>query len=230
MSKSKRNVVPFYERTPIKPKNSKQKKYLNLLKNFNIVIATGASGTGKTYLPSVLAADQLDDNRTSIEKIIICRPNEGPGKTIGYLKGDMHEKMMPWVAPITDAIASRWGGGTLGKKKVEAAIKEGTIELLPLEYARGKTFNNAFVIVDEVQNTDWESLKNLTLRLGLDSKIVICGDTAQIDIEGESGLDTLLWLQNNAHIPWASVNFSNDDCVRHPDVKYLLELYEEMGV
>ena len=230
MSKAKKNVVPFYDRPALKPKNAKQKKYINTLKHSTITLATGSSGTGKTYIPAVLAADMLDDNRTPIEKIVICRPNEGPGKTIGFLKGGMEEKMMPWAAPILDAIASRWGGGAVGKKRVEDAIQRGTIELLPLEYARGKTFNNCFVIVDEAQNTDWDSLKNLTLRVGMDCKLVVCGDVAQKDIKGDSGLAVLMDLEYEYRTPWCSINFEIDDCVRSDVVKYTLSLYEEAGV
>lgn len=230
MSKSKK-VVPFYDRPTIKPKNKKQGKYLNMLKHSEITLAIGSSGTGKTYLPSVLAADMLDDNRNGIEKIIICRPNEGPGKTIGFLKGGLEEKMMPWAAPILDAIAERWGGGQVGKMKVEDAVKRGVIELLPLEHARGKTFNNAFVIVDEIQNTDWESLKNLTLRPGMDCKLVMCGDIEQKDIKGSSGLSTLIDLSNNyEYTPWNIIEFGIDDCVRNKTVKFTLQLYRDAGV
>jgi phosphate starvation-inducible PhoH-like protein len=230
MAKPKKNVVPFYERPAIKPKSAKQKKYLNTLKHSVITLATGSSGTGKTYIPSVLAADALDDNRNPIEKIVICRPNEGPGKTIGFLKGTLEEKMMPWAAPILDSIAERWGGGIVGKRRVEDAVKRGEIELLPLEHARGKTFNNCYVIVDEAQNTDWESLKNLTLRVGLDTRLVICGDIAQKDISEGSGLDTLMWLEDQYETPWVSINFDIKDCVRSDVVKYNLRLYEEAGV
>lgn len=223
-------VVPIYNREPLKPKTEKQKRYINMIKNCDITVAIGPAGTGKTYVPSVLAADMLDDTRSPIEKIVIVRPNEGPGKTIGFLKGTLHDKMIPWSAPILDAIAERYGGGKFGQERVNNMIEYGTIELLPLEYARGKTFNNAFVIADEVQNCDWESLKNLTLRQGLDCKMVLCGDIKQKDIKTESGLDKLIWLANEYHVPWQMIEFELEDVCRSDVVKYLLGLYDLAGV
>lgn len=223
-------VVPIYNREPLKPKTEKQKRYINMIKNCDITVAIGPAGTGKTYVPSVLAADMLDDPRSPIEKIVIVRPNEGPGKTIGFLKGTLHDKMIPWSAPILDSIAERYGGGRFGQERVNNLIEYGTIELLPLEYARGKTFNNAFVIADEVQNCDWESLKNLTLRQGLDCKMVLCGDIKQKDIKTESGLDKLIWLANEYHVPWQMIEFELDDVCRSDVVKYLLGLYDLAGV
>lgn len=223
-------VVPIYDRAPLRPKTEKQKRYINMIKNCDVTVAIGPAGTGKTYVPSVLAADMLDDARSPIEKIVIVRPNEGPGKTIGFLKGTLHDKMIPWSAPILDAIATRYGGGKFGQERVNNMIEYGTIELLPLEYARGKTFNNAFVIADEVQNCDWESLKNLTLRQGMDCKMVLCGDIKQKDIKTESGLDKLIWLADQYHVPWQMIEFELEDVCRSDIVKYLLGLYDLAGV
>jgi phosphate starvation-inducible PhoH-like protein len=229
-SSSNRRVVPIYDREALKPKNERQRQYINMIKNHDIVLASGASGTGKTYVASILATDMLEDSRSPIEKIVIVRPNEGPGKSIGFLKGTLHDKMIPWAAPILDAIESRIGGGKFAKERVKNMIEYGTIELLPLEYARGKTLNNSFIILDEVQNCDWESLKNLTLRIGLDSKLVICGDIKQQDLKGESGLKKLLHLSENFHVPWQHIEFEMEDCTRSDVCKYLLHLYDEAGI
>lgn len=229
--KTKNNTSAYYfERAELRPRNDKQKYYINMIRNKDIVVAIGASGVGKTFIPSVMAIDALQDSRSAIEKIVIVRPNEGPGKTIGFLKGTLHEKMIPWAAPILDAITWRLGGTAFARKTVESLIANGTIELLPLEYARGKTLNNAFVILDEVQNCDWESLKNLTLRNGEDSKMVICGDIKQKDIKTESGLETIIDLSDKYHVPWDLIEFTNEDCTRSDVVRYLLNLYDEAGV
>lgn len=225
-AKRKSNVVPFYEQPAIKPKNDAQKEYLNALKNHVIVLATGSAGTGKTYLAALVAADMLLDNRTSIEKIVIARPNEGPGKSIGFLKGTLHDKMIPWAAPVLDALALRLGGMT----KVLELIECGRIELLPMEYARGKSYNNTVVIIDEAQNVDWESLKNMTLRIGLDSRLFICGDTRQKDIKSFSGLEQMIKLGEVYHTPWKHIEFTLEDCVRSEMCKFLLGLYEEANV
>ena len=225
-TKRRNNVVPFYEQPSIKPKNDAQKRYLNALRNHTIVLGTGSAGTGKTYLAALVAADMLLDNRSSVERIVIARPNEGPGKTIGFLKGTLFDKMIPWAAPVLDALATRLGGS----ERVMDMIERGVIELLPMEYARGKSYNNTVVIIDEAQNIDWESLKNMTLRIGLDSKLFICGDTRQKDIKTYSGLEQMIKLGDNYHAPWAHVEFTLEDCVRSDLCKCLLHLYEDANV
>lgn len=231
MSKRYNNkVTAIYDRQAIRPKNEKQKKYINLINNTTCVIATGSPGTGKTYIPSIIAMDMLEDPRSSIEKIIIVRPNSGPGKTIGFLKGSLLEKMAPWAAPVLDAFESRIGGGSFAKEKIKNLIEMGTIELLPVEYVRGKSFNNAFIIIDEAQNLTWEETKALLTRIGLDSKLVICGDVKQKDIQEESGLGVLMRLNQDYHVPWGLIEFTIEDCVRSELVKYFLQLFEDAGV
>jgi phosphate starvation-inducible PhoH-like protein len=226
-AKKKTNVVPFFERPAIKPKNEAQKAYMNAMRNFNIVIGDGSAGTGKTYLAACVAADMLQDSRSPIERIVIVRPNEGPGKSIGYLKGDLFEKYMPWAAPVLDALATRIGT----MDRVKDLLERGVIELLPEEYARGKSLNNAIVILDESQNISWESLKNITLRIGMDSKLFICGDTNQKDIKVHSGLEQLIKLtEQYEYVPWKRVTFTLDDCVRSDLCKSLLYLYEDANV
>lgn len=220
--RAERKVVPFYDRAPIKPLNDKQKSYINAINNQVITLGTGYAGTGKSYIPSVLAVDLLTDPRSSIEKIVICRPNEGVGKSIGFLKGGMQDKMLPWVAPIIDAMNAR-----IGKSQVEAMLASGVIELLPLEYARGKSYDNTFIILDEAQNVDKESLKCLMLRLGRDSKLVIDGDVRQCDIGEASGLGKLMKLCGEYYMPITHIDFEIEDVVRSDTCRLLLEIFEQ---
>lgn len=213
---------------PLKPKNKAQKTYINLIENMTITAGTGYAGTGKSYIAAYLAASMFKDKNSPIERIVICRPNEGVGKSIGFLKGGLNDKMAAWCRPILDVLEQ-----VLGKSTVEYHLQEetGKIELLPLEYARGRSFDNAFVILDEAQNIDWESLKCLLLRLGRDSKLVIDGDVRQCDIGADrSGLTKLLDLMDNYAMPMAHVDFSLDDVVRSDVCKYLLGVFEEAGV
>lgn len=232
MSKRYNNkVTAIYDRQKVCPKNEKQRKYINLIYNTTCIIATGSPGTGKTYIPSIIAMDMLEDPRSSIEKIVIVRPNSGPGKTIGFLKGGLADKMIPWAAPVLDAFEARIGGGSFAKEKVKNLIDLGVIELLPVEYVRGKSLNNAFIIIDEAQNLTWEETKAILTRVGLDSKLVICGDVKQKDISDEAGLGVLRKLElDYQNTPWGSVEFTIDDCVRSPLVKYFLQLFEDAGV
>lgn len=223
-------VQSIYDRKSIRAKNPKQHTYINLIYNHTVIWALGASGTGKTYVPACIAADMLQDERTNIEKVILVRPAEGPGKSLGFLKGGLEEKLAPWLAPITDAMASRYGGGVNGDRYVKRLIETGKIEMLATEHSRGKTWNNAFVIIDEIQNLDWETLKNLTLRVGQDCKVVFCGDIKQTDIKGHSGLATIMRLEEEYHTPWKFIEFSTEDCVRSGVARFTLELYDLAGV
>jgi len=220
---AKRKTAKVWDREPTRAKNAKQKTYINAIQNQTIVLGTGYPGTGKSYIPASIAADMLDDPRTAIERIVICRPNEGVGnKSIGMLKGGLNEKMIPWCAPILDVIKEK-----LGESRVTYMLEHGQIELLPLEYARGKSFSNTFVILDEAQNVDKESLKCLMLRLGEGSKLVIDGDVGQCDIGGTTGLKDLVNLIDLYHTPIIHVDFGLDDIVRSDICKYLMEIFVE---
>lgn len=231
MSKRYNNKVErLYDRQPIRAKNEKQKRYINLINNSTMVVCKGSAGTGKTYIPSVLAMDMLDDPRSSIEKIVIVRPNVGPGDTIGFLKGGLMDKLLPWAQSCLAAMEDRLGGGKFASEKIKNMIEYGTIELLPIEYVRGRSYNNTFMIIDEAQNLTWPEMKALMTRIGLDSKLVICGDVKQTDVDAESGLGKLMWLEENYHVPWSNVEFTIDDVVRSDIVKYFLQLFEDARV
>lgn len=221
----------MYSKPAIVGLNEKQKRYINMLKHQSIVLALGSAGTGKTYIPSVLAIDWMLDPNSPIEKIVCIRPPEGPGRTMGYLPGDANEKLRVWAAPILSAIETRLGGGAFAKEKVANMVKDGRIVLLSLEHIRGLSLNNAVVILDEAENCSFHEIKAVLTRIGLDSKLVIAGDIAQKDIRAESGLATLIKLNNEwDRLPWSTITFEIDDCVRSPLVKQLLYLFEEAGV
>lgn len=217
---SKRKSTPFWEKAPIKPKNQKQKSYINAIRNHLITIGTGYPGTGKTYIAAAIAAEMLEDPRCPIERIVICRPNEGVGKSIGMLKGGLNEKMIPWCAPILDVLKEK-----LGESTVEYFLEKEVIELLPLEYARGKSYDNTFIILDEAQNVDKESLKCLMLRMGIDSRLVIDGDVGQCDIGDATGLAKLIHIVENIETPIGHVDFEIDDIVRSDMCKFLVTLF-----
>lgn len=228
--RSSGKVVPIYDRAPLKPKTENQRLYINMIKNHDLVVGIGPAGTGKTHIAACIAADMLEDPRSSIERIVIVRPPEGPGKTIGFLKGGLIDKTLPWAMPIIEAIESRFGGGSYAKEKVKNMMDSGVIELLPLEYIRGRSLNNTFIICDEAENCNWNEIKALSTRVGWDSKLVVCGDLEQQDIEGTSGLAVLLNLIDKWHTPYNLLEFTIEDCVRSPVVKFLLGLYKEAGV
>jgi phosphate starvation-inducible PhoH-like protein len=211
-----------YNPKPLRALNDKQRKYINAINNHSITVGTGYPGTGKSYIPAVMAANALKDPNSPIKKIVICRPNEGVGKTIGLLPGDINDKMKAWCAPIVDVLYD-----VLGKSYVDYLIEGGIIELLPLEYARGKSYPNSFIILDEAQNVDKESLKCLMTRIGMDTKLVIDGDVGQCDIGRTSGLGQLLDLMDKYYTPMAHVDFGIEDIVRSDICRTLIELFVE---
>ena len=219
-SEKRSRVVSIHKKPVLRALNDKQRNYINQIRNHSIVLGTGFAGTGKSYIPAALAAESIMDTRSSIERIVICRPNEGVGKSIGFLKGGLNDKMLPWVAPIVDVLKQ-----FLGEGKVDYMLEHGQIELLPLEYARGKSFDNTFIILDEAQNVDKESLKCLMTRIGRDTKLVIDGDVAQCDIGEASGLGQLITLIDEYYTPIAHTDFGIEDIVRSDTCKYLVELF-----
>jgi phosphate starvation-inducible PhoH-like protein len=240
---SKKSAVPaIYDRTPLKGLNKKQSDYINMIKNRSIVVALGPAGTGKTYVPSVLGCDWLSDYSNPIKRIVIIRPPEGPGKTMGFLPGGLEEKLRVWAAPILSAIQARLGGNFWAKEQVNKMIQEGKIQLLSLEHIRGLSMDNSLVILDEAENCTWHEIKAVLTRLGTDTKLIISGDINQKDIKGNSGLDVLINITKNQplnndimgssfeSLPWDMIQFELDDVVRCPLVKDLLKLFDRQGV
>ena len=215
---------PYQKRPRVQlyPKNLNQEDYLFKLNDPSkmIVFATGPAGTGKTMLAVQWAVDQLKYGDAS--KIIITRPAVSVDEEHGFLPGDLNEKMAPWTRPIFDVIAENYTA-----KEIEHMVAEGIIETSPLAYMRGRTFKNAVVIADEMQNTTPSQMKMLLTRLGQGSKMVVTGDLQQADRPSNNGLLEFLKLYNNFenHRYVDICYFTVGDVERHEAVKEILEIY-----
>jgi len=215
---------PYQKRPRVQlyPKNLNQEDYLLKLNDPKkmIVFATGPAGTGKTMLAVQWAVDQLKYGDAS--KIIITRPAVSVDEEHGFLPGDLNEKMAPWTRPIFDVIAENYTA-----KEIEHMVAEGIIETSPLAYMRGRTFKNAVVIADEMQNTTPSQMKMLLTRLGQGSKMVVTGDLQQADRPSNNGLLEFLKLYNNFenHRYVDICHFTVSDVERHEAVKEILAIY-----
>jgi phosphate starvation-inducible PhoH-like protein len=209
-------------RVQIYPKSLSQETYLLKLNDPNkmIVFAIGPAGTGKTMLAVQWAIDQLKYG--SADKIIITRPAVSVDEEHGFLPGDLNEKMAPWTKPIFDVIAENFNA-----REIENFIKEGVIETSPLAYMRGRTFKNAVVVADEMQNATPSQMKMLLTRLGQGSQMVVTGDLQQADRPSNNGLLEFLGLYNNfqGHRYVDLVKFDVQDVERHDAVKEILAIY-----
>ena len=206
---------------PIKPKTIGQEKYCNAIKNNTITIAVGPAGTGKTYLAVALAVKAFKAHE--VEKIIITRPAVEAGESLGFLPGDLQQKIDPYLRPIYDALFDM-----LGPDVYKRYAERGNIEVAPLAYMRGRTLEDSFIILDEAQNTTREQMKMFLTRLGFGSKMVITGDVTQIDLpmRVRSGLkDAIRILKNIKGI--AQINFNDKDVVRHKLVQDIIKAYEK---
>tara|TARA_R100001086_G_scaffold201543_1_gene117745 strand:- start:1120 stop:1908 length:789 start_codon:yes stop_codon:yes gene_type:complete len=206
---------------PLKAKTDAQKAYINAIRTSDVTVGTGPAGTGKTYIAVVEAADMLRERK--IEKLIITRPVVEAGESLGFLPGEIDEKFDPYFAPIRMILNKR-----LGKGHVEGMIAAGRIECAPLAFMRGHTFENAFVIFDEAQNSTPSQMKLFLTRIGKYSKVVIDGDLAQTDIKGPSGLKDAINLFG--HYDWFShVAFTEDDVVRSGIARDIVIAYNRKG-
>lgn len=203
----------------VKPRTDGQAKLMQAIKDYNLAFAMGPAGTGKTYLAVSAAVEALE--KGEVERIILSRPAMEAGESLGYLPGDMEEKMAPYLRPLFDALGDRLGG-----KRVRQYIAEGTIEIAPVGFMRGRTLNNAFVVIDEAQNCTHVQIKMLLSRLGWHSTMVVTGDPGQSDLlTGMSGLsDISQKLKTSPNI--AVVELESKDIVRHPLVGELLEILD----
>jgi phosphate starvation-inducible PhoH-like protein len=201
----------------IKPRSAGQRGLMEAIKSHNLTVAIGPAGTGKTYLAISAAVEALEAGK--VEKIMLSRPAMEAGESLGYLPGDMHEKMAPYLRPLYDALGDRLGG-----KKVRQYMDEGTIEICPVGFMRGRTLNNAFIVIDEAQNCTYAQLKMLLSRLGWHSTMVVTGDPDQSDLlAGISGLsDVAARLDALPNV--AVVRLAQQDIVRHPLVAEMLEV------
>ena len=195
------------ELPPIVALNPKQADYLQALRTSQQVIVLGPAGTGKTWIAATHAADLFRKRR--IDRIVLTRPNVPCGRSLGFFPGSLEEKFAPWAAPVVDAIKER-----IGRAAFEIALKRGDIEMVPFEVMRGRSWKNAFVLLDEAQNTTAAEIKTFLTRVGEDCTVVINGDVAQSDLSENSGLTTALDLIRRHGLPVPVVEFDMDDIVR----------------
>lgn len=206
---------------PVKPKTVGQKKYIDSISGNTIVFGLGPAGTGKTYLAMAKAISAFKDNE--VNRIILTRPAIEAGENLGFLPGDLQSKVDPYLRPLYDAIYQ-----IMGAESYLHNTEKGLIEVAPLAYMRGRTLDNAFIILDEAQNTTPAQMKMFLTRIGFGSKAVITGDLTQKDLPkgAVSGLDIAIKvLQGIEDI--AIVHLSNQDVVRHPLVQRIVKAYEE---
>ena len=215
--------IEYIIKTPKKsviPRSEKQKKYVRALKQSEIIISTGPAGTGKTFLAVAIALTMLLDKK--IERIILSRPAVEAGERLGFLPGDMREKVDPYLRPLYDSLYD-----LLDFEKIQKKIEIGDIEIAPLAFMRGRTLKNSFAILDEAQNASLTQIKMFLTRIGEISKIVINGDPSQIDLvnKNQSGLtESTKILKNIKEIK--CIQFDHRDVVRHPLVSKIIQAYQ----
>ncbi len=224
-SKSKENIE-YIIKTPkrsVIPRSERQKKYVRALKESDIIISTGPAGTGKTYLAVAVALTMLLEKK--IERIILSRPAVEAGERLGFLPGDMKEKVDPYLRPLYDALYD-----LLDFEKIQKRIEIGDIEIAPIAFMRGRTLKNSFAILDEAQNATDTQIKMFLTRIGENSKIIINGDPSQIDLPNKnlSGLNRSKRLLG--HLKEISVvDFDHSDVVRHPLVSKIVKAYSDQN-
>ena len=224
-NKSNQNIEHIIK-TPKKsviPRSETQKKYVSALKESDVIISTGPAGTGKTFLAVAVALTMLLDKR--IERIILSRPAVEAGERLGFLPGDMREKVDPYLRPLYDSLYD-----LLDYEKIQKRIEIGDIEIAPLAFMRGRTLKNSFAILDEAQNATDIQIKMFLTRIGENSKIVINGDPSQIDLPNKnfSGLNRSKKLLG--HLKEISVvDFDHLDVVRHPLVSKIVKAYSDQN-
>jgi phosphate starvation-inducible PhoH-like protein len=210
-------------RRTITPKSVAQKAYIDAIRHYDCVFGIGPAGTGKTYLAMAMAVAELMKN--NFTRIVLCRPAVEAGEKLGFLPGDLAEKVNPYLRPLYDALHDM-----VDYDRARKLVERGTIEVAPLAFMRGRTLNDSFVILDEAQNTTSEQMKMFLTRLGYGSKAVITGDVTQIDLPAgkQSGLkEAQVLLRDIPGIRF--VTFSERDVVRHPLVQEIIGAYDRAG-
>ncbi len=204
----------------IQPRTYRQQQYVQAMENHDLIFGVGPAGTGKTYLAAVAAVSALQSGK--FEKIILTRPAVEAGENLGFLPGDLQQKIDPYLRPLYDAMNEM-----IGADKVPQLMERGIIEVAPLAYMRGRTLSNAFIIVDEAQNTTAVQMKMVLTRIGFKSRMVVTGDITQIDLprHQKSGLIVAMNILQGVH--GVSFNlFDKSDVVRHPLVHSIIAAYE----
>ena len=214
-------VMVTAKKRMITPRSLNQKTYIDAIRNFDIVFAIGPAGTGKTYLAMAMAVHYL--NTGEVDRIILTRPAVEAGEKLGFLPGDLVEKVNPYLRPLYDALHDM-----MSFEKAQRLIEKGAIEVAPLAFMRGRTLNDSMIILDEAQNTSSEQMKMFLTRLGFNSKAVITGDITQIDLPQEkiSGLVEIQHILKNVQGIFFSY-FTKEDVVRHRLVNQIIQAYED---
>ena len=213
-------TVEVGRRKRIVPRTENQRRYVNAIRSHDMIFGVGPAGTGKTYLAMAMAVSAL--RRRECARIILTRPAVEAGEKLGFLPGTLFDKIDPYLRPLTDALHDM-----LEPEEVLRRMERGTIEVAPLAYMRGRTLNDAFIVLDEAQNTTGEQMRMFLTRMGFDSKAVINGDVSQTDLP--RGVDSGLVEARRflADIPGISfVTFNEKDVVRHPLVQEIIKAYE----
>jgi len=206
----------------IKARTKNQKKLVKEYYKNDLIFALGPAGTGKTYTAIALAVRALKNKE--VKKLILTRPAVEAGERLGFLPGDMKEKLDPYLQPLYDAL-----GDMIPAKKLQASMEEGIIQIAPLAYMRGRTLDSAFVILDEAQNTSLGQLKMFLTRMGCNAKFIVTGDATQIDLPSKSDSGLLKGVQLVKNINGISIiEFGKEDIVRHPLVTKIVDAFEKI--
>ena len=208
-------------RKSVTPKSLNQQEYIQAIKNFDLVFGIGPAGTGKTYLAMAMALSYLQDK--TVNRIILTRPAVEAGEKLGFLPGDMYQKINPYLRPLYDALFD-----LIQTEQANHLIEKGIIEIAPLAYMRGRTLNSSFIILDEAQNTTKEQMKMILTRSGFDSKVVVTADITQIDLPQPKKSGVLHAIKILSSIKEISfIYFNEKDVVRHPLVQKIIKAYEK---
>jgi phosphate starvation-inducible PhoH-like protein len=214
-------IITSLRKPPIVARTAGQRNYVDAIQKYDVVFGIGPAGTGKTYLAVAMAVAAL--KKEQVARIVLTRPAVEAGEALGFLPGDLREKITPYLRPLYDALHDM-----LDPEEIERSVARQTIEVAPLAYMRGRTLSNAFVILDEAQNTTTEQMFMLLTRIGPNSKCVVTGDVTQIDLPVNKRSGVLEALQALKNIPGiATVYFTERDVVRHELVRAIINAYQQ---
>jgi len=216
-----KDVIHYGRKGAIIARSDGQQEYINIVQKNDIVLTIGPAGTGKTYIAVAFAIAALENHE--VDRIALCRPAVEAGENLGFLPGDLKEKVDPYLTPLYDAL-----GDIMPKPKLKRVLSNGTIEIIPLAYMRGRTLNNAFMILDEAQNATPMQMKMFLTRLGVNSKAIIAGDITQIDLpkSSDSGLIQVVNILKGID-GIGLVKLNESDVVRHKLVQDIIRAYDK---